>query len=139
MVFLSLDEGFGLPVIEAMGHGCPVIVSNRAALPEVAGDAAVIVDPDDVQAVAGAINRLGRDGAWRGGLVAKGLIRARRFTWRHTADRMIHVYRTVCGRIQGSGGLGAGGILVGARADWSAEGVAGGGISADGVASDARR
>ncbi|MFQ5461310.1 MAG: glycosyltransferase family 4 protein [Phycisphaerae bacterium] len=139
MVFLSLDEGFGLPVIEAMGHGCPVIVSNRAALPEVAGDAAVIVHPDDAQAVVGAIDRLSGDAAWRGGLVAKGLIRAKRFTWRHTAERMIHVYRTVSGRIQGSRAVVAGGILAGARANGSTDSGTGEGNPADGVASEARR
>ncbi len=101
MVFLSRDEGFGLPVIEAMGHGCPVIASDRAALPEVAGDAAEIVNPDDPKAVSRAIDRVCCDSPQRARLVEKGLLRAKQFTWRRTTIGMMQVYEGICGQDRG--------------------------------------
>ncbi|MHC4813036.1 MAG: glycosyltransferase family 4 protein [Planctomycetota bacterium] len=90
LLHLSLFEGFGLPVLEAFGHGLPVLCSNRASLPEVAGDAALAVDPTDIEAMANAIVRIHRDEELRTRLRARGLERARVLTpvssaagWRH--------------------------------------------------------
>jgi glycosyltransferase involved in cell wall biosynthesis len=82
--FPSLYEGFGLPVIEAMASGTAVITSNATSLPEVAGDGALLVDPRDTAAIAGAISRLLTDPALRREYIAKGLSRARRFHARRT-------------------------------------------------------
>ena len=90
VVFPSLYEGFGMPVIEAMACGCPVASSNTAALPEVAGDAARLFDSTDVDAMAGAIEDVLRDPApW----IERGLERAGRFTWDANARAHDAVYR----------------------------------------------
>ncbi len=86
-VFPSLYEGFGLPPLEAMACGVPVLTSNVCALPEVVGDAAVLVDPTDVEGIAEGIRRLTEDGALRDTLRRKGLERARQFSWDKTARR----------------------------------------------------
>ena len=91
----SYDEGFGLPVLEAMAHGCPVVAASRAALPEVVGDAGWLVDPDDPDAVTHAMHQVLADSALRRRLIARGLTRARSFTWGAVADRMINLYRRV--------------------------------------------
>lgn len=80
-VYPSLFEGFGLPVLEAMSLGAPVITSNVSSLPEVAGDAALLVDPLDTQAIADAMARLEGDATLRGELKASGLERAAGFSW----------------------------------------------------------
>src|SRR5262249_13108037 len=85
-VFPSLYEGFGLPVVEAMAWGTPVITSSVSALPEVAGDAAVLVDPYNVEGLARAMQRLLDDAGLRDGLIAAGRQRARRFTWERCAE-----------------------------------------------------
>jgi len=91
--FPSLDEGFGIPVLEAMIRGVPVVTSNRSALPEVAGDAALLIDPFEVDALTDAMWTLGTDTALRQQFTAKGLARAQQFTW-HKATRDTHaVYR----------------------------------------------
>ncbi len=97
----SLYEGFGLPVLEAMACGAPVVCSNTTALPEVAGDAALLVDPTDVDALAAALRRLLADDGLRCDLAARGLARARQFTWEQTARNMVRVYRAVLGWEQG--------------------------------------
>src|SRR5438876_10857813 len=84
-VYPSLYEGFGLPPLEAMACGTPAIVSDRASLPEVTGDAALLVDPEDPQALTAALCRLHADGALRAQLSAAGLARAATFSWRRTA------------------------------------------------------
>jgi glycosyltransferase involved in cell wall biosynthesis len=89
--FPSLDEGFGMPVLEAMARGVPVIASNRSALPEVAGDAALLIDPIDTQALATAMQRL-IDPHERDALTQKGLLRAAEFTWNSTAEKTWAVY-----------------------------------------------
>ncbi len=91
----SLYEGFGLPVLEAMASGVPVLTSNRASLPEVAGDAALFVDPEDVADIARALERLLTDTGWSEGAVQRGLARARAFTWEACVDRTVSIYRKV--------------------------------------------
>jgi glycosyltransferase involved in cell wall biosynthesis len=91
----SLYEGFGLPVAEAMACGCPVVTSNVSSLPEVAGDAAVLVDPASVDAIAAGIARLWTDDAGRADLVRRGRERARRFTWERAARETAAVYQGV--------------------------------------------
>jgi glycosyltransferase involved in cell wall biosynthesis len=94
-VYPSLYEGFGLPPLEAMACGTPVITSNRSSLPEVVGDAAIVVDPDDRAALADAMATLVSDEALRDDLAERGLERARRFSWDETARRTIEVYESV--------------------------------------------
>jgi glycosyltransferase involved in cell wall biosynthesis len=96
-VLPSLIEGFGLPVLEAMARGVPVACSDRPALPEVAGDAALLFDPTDQAAVKGAIRRLVQDEELRDALSARGQERARRFTWRRTAELTLASYRRAVG------------------------------------------
>ena len=86
VVFVSRYEGFGLPVLDAMVRGVPVVTSDRSSLPEVAGDAAVLVDPDDAAAVAQALGRLLGDPAERERLAAAGRARAAGFSWERTAE-----------------------------------------------------
>lgn len=92
-VFPSLYEGFGLPVLEAMACGVPVVCSDTSSLPEVAGDAALRVNPTDVEALAAAIERALADEALRADLRATGLERARQFTWEAVAQKTLGVYR----------------------------------------------
>jgi glycosyltransferase involved in cell wall biosynthesis len=91
----SLAEGFGLPVLEAMACGCPVITSTTTSIPEVAGDAAVLVDPHDTDALAEALRAVLRDESLRRDLRAKGLARARQFSWERNARETLAVYRRV--------------------------------------------
>jgi glycosyltransferase involved in cell wall biosynthesis len=92
-VFPSLAEGFGLPVLEAMLRGAPVACSNATSLPEVAGDAALLFDPLDVDAIAVSIRRILEDGELAERLRAAGLDRAKRFGWEDTAQRTLACYR----------------------------------------------
>ena len=91
--FPSLDEGFGMPVLEAMAAGVPVMASDRAALPEVAGDAALAVDPVRSDAIAGALDRLIHDEALRAELAERGVRRAAGFTWEKAAATTWAAYR----------------------------------------------
>jgi glycosyltransferase involved in cell wall biosynthesis len=91
--FPSRYEGFGMPLLEAMACGTPVVTSNASSLPEVAGDAALLVPPDDVGALADALARTLTDADLRQALHAKGLARAATFTWEETARRTAAVYR----------------------------------------------
>ena len=95
LAFPSLDEGFGLPVLEAMAAGLPVLTSNRSALPEVAGDAAVLVDPFDVDAIREGLTSLTEDEALQGRLREAGLRRAAQFTWERTALSVLKIYESV--------------------------------------------
>jgi len=92
LVFPSLGEGFGLPIVEAMACGCPVVTSNLSSMPEVAGDAALLVDPHDVASIAQALRSLLRDPALRAALVARGSARAARYTWDEAARGTLRVY-----------------------------------------------
>jgi len=86
LVFPSLWEGFGLPVLEAMGCGTPVITSNRASLPEVAGDAALFVDPTSSDQISNAMNRIAKESSLRAKLQEEGLKRASQFSWEKTGQ-----------------------------------------------------
>jgi glycosyltransferase involved in cell wall biosynthesis len=101
-VFPSVYEGFGLPVLEAMAAGAPVVASRVGAIPEVAGDAALLVDASRPAALAEAIEAVLSDGALRAGLVERGRIRARAFSWEATARRTLAVYEEVHGRARGA-------------------------------------
>jgi glycosyltransferase involved in cell wall biosynthesis len=92
-VYPSLYEGFGLPVIEAMASGIPVVTSTGGSLPEVAGDAALLVDPLDVAAIAAAIRRIASDANLRDRLRALGIARSARFTWHDAALAHLALYR----------------------------------------------
>ncbi len=92
-VFPSLYEGFGLPAIEAMSHGVPVVCSDAGALPEVCGDAALLFDPTSTEAIAGAVETVLNDTALRERLGAAGLERAKAFSWTKTAELTLDVYR----------------------------------------------
>jgi glycosyltransferase involved in cell wall biosynthesis len=97
-VFPSLYEGFGLPPLEAMGCGVPVLTSNVCSLPEVVGDAAVLVNPLDVQQIADGITRLVLDSSLRTDLRKRGLLRAKLFSWDETARRTLQVLQAaICG------------------------------------------
>jgi glycosyltransferase involved in cell wall biosynthesis len=95
--FPSLDEGFGMPVLEAMAAGIPVLTSNRSALPEVAGDAAVLVDPERSDAIAEGLRRLTGDSALRSSLVEKARARTAPFSWSKAAGETWAVYRELLG------------------------------------------
>ena len=92
-VYPSLYEGFGLPILEAMASGIPVVTSTGGSLPEVAGDAALIVDPLDVVAIASAIHRIASYPSLHERLRTLGLARSARFTWRDAARAHLDVYR----------------------------------------------
>jgi glycosyltransferase involved in cell wall biosynthesis len=97
-VFPSLYEGFGLPPLEAMASGTPVVTSNVSSLPEVVGDAALLVDPRDPDAIAAAVERILTDDALRRSLVQKGLARAHEFSWERSVRRIRDVYLEVGAR-----------------------------------------
>ncbi|HHP7230378.1 MAG TPA: glycosyltransferase family 4 protein [Xenococcaceae cyanobacterium] len=91
LVFATLWEGFGLPVLEAMACGTPVIASNLAALPEVAGDAAILVNPYETRAIAAAMESVAKDSQLRSQLSNQGLARAKLFSWKQTGKATAEV------------------------------------------------
>ncbi len=93
LAYPSVYEGFGLPVLEAQACGTPVLTSNVSSLPEAAGDAALMVDPYDVEALAAGLSRLLTDELLRHELRERGLTHAKEFTWSHTAQETARVYR----------------------------------------------
>jgi len=95
--FPSRSEGFGLPILDAFVCGTPVLTGNRTSLPEVAGDAAVLVDPDDDDALADGLRRLLGDDSLRRDLRVRGFARSRLFTWERTADTVAGVFERVAG------------------------------------------
>jgi alpha-1,3-rhamnosyl/mannosyltransferase len=100
-VFPSLYEGFGLPVLEAMASGVPVVTSHGGALEEVAGDAAILVEPQDTEEIAAGIERVLDDTALRETLVRKGLARAAQFSWERAARETLRVYQRAIAFRQG--------------------------------------
>jgi glycosyltransferase involved in cell wall biosynthesis len=95
--FPSLDEGFGMPLLEAMAAGTPIVTSLRSALPEVAGDAALLVDPEDTAALAAALGRLTRDSDLREDLVRRGRARVQTFSWDKAVRETWDVYTQLLG------------------------------------------
>jgi glycosyltransferase involved in cell wall biosynthesis len=97
LVYPSLYEGFGLPVLEAMACGTPVIASRAASIPEVLGDAGLLLDPHDVTAWTAAIVDVVNDDDRRARMRSRGLARASEFTWARTARMTLDVYRRAAG------------------------------------------
>lgn len=91
-LYPSLRESFGIPILEAMACGTPVITSNTSSMPEVAGDAAILIDPFDPQTIADAILTLENDDQLRENLIDKGLLRAQQFSWSKTAKMVRKIY-----------------------------------------------
>jgi len=95
LIYPSLYEGFGLPVLEAMAHGCPVLCSNVSSLPEVGGDAASFFSPEGPIGLADAVHKLVSDPTLRQVMRAKGLEHVQRFSWAKCADETMRVYRSL--------------------------------------------
>ncbi|MDO9026797.1 MAG: glycosyltransferase family 1 protein, partial [bacterium] len=91
----SLYEGFGMPLLEAMACGIPVIASRRGSIPEVAGEATFYVDPKDPKDIARGMEKVLNDSTLRQDLITKGLLRAKAFTWKRTAEETLMVYRKI--------------------------------------------
>jgi glycosyltransferase involved in cell wall biosynthesis len=94
-VFPSLYEGFGLPVLEAMACGTPVVCSNASSLPEVAGDAALLFDPGDVEGMAQALAQIVADEGLRRDLVERGFCQMLKFSWRRSAEQVLQIFEDV--------------------------------------------
>jgi glycosyltransferase involved in cell wall biosynthesis len=95
-LYVSLLEGFGLPILEAMACGCPVITSNLSSMPEVADEAALLVNPRNEQEIAHAMARVVQDGNLRKSLSARGKERAQSYRWSDCAQAVAEIYRTAC-------------------------------------------
>lgn len=96
LVYPSLYEGFGLPLVKSMKVGTPIITSNTSCLPEVAGDAALLVDPKSVKSISEALKKIINSPSLRKELSQKGLIQAQKFSWTKTAQETLKVYEKVC-------------------------------------------
>ena len=94
-LYPSLRESFGLPILEAMACGVPVITSNTSSMPEVAGDAAELVDPFKFEDISNAIANLIESKALRERNIEKGLARSRQFTWRASAEKLLNIYQSI--------------------------------------------
>jgi glycosyltransferase involved in cell wall biosynthesis len=105
-VFPSLYEGFGLPPLEAMASGTPVVTSNVSSMPEVAGDAALLVDPYDPAAIADAIFNVLTDASLREDLRRRGIARAHQFSWEASVRRVREIYGEVTSGSEKSEGKG---------------------------------
>ena len=96
-VFPSLSEGFGLPGLEAMLHGAPVISSNATCLPEIYGEAAHYFNPHDIQAMADALNAVLINGRFRAELIVKGKEQVAQYSWQRMAEQTFQIYSKVLG------------------------------------------
>ena len=94
-IYPSLFEGFGLTVLEAMASSCPVITSNSTSLPEVAGDAALLMNPSDVEALSNHITFVSHHNEKREEMIAKGLQRAKSFSWDKAASQTYDIYKNI--------------------------------------------
>ena len=95
LLFPSFHEGFGIPIIEAMASGCPVVTSTTFSMPEIAGEAALLVDPYDIESLISVTHRLLTNRTLREEMIGLGLQRARRFSWNRCADETVAVYKEV--------------------------------------------
>ena len=95
LAYPSLYEGFGLPPLEAMACGCPVITSNTSSLPEVVGEAGIMVDPHDTDSLAQAMRQVLTDSELRDNMIRKGLEQSKRFSWEKAAEQTLEVYNKV--------------------------------------------
>lgn len=95
LVYPSFYEGFGLPILEAMQYGCPVITSNAASMPEVAGGAAILINPHSVESIYKAMLLTYKDNTIRKNLIEAGIIRASSFSWKSTAKSTMEVYNSL--------------------------------------------
>jgi len=98
LVLPSLAEGFGITALEAMTTGVPVVASNRGALPEVVGDAGILVDPENVSDLSNALERVLSDAGMRRSMSERGLQQAQQFSWSDSAERLYDAYRAACQR-----------------------------------------
>ena len=94
-IYPSLYEGFGLPILEAMQSGCPVITSNRSSMAEIAGQAGLLINPEDTEGMTRALEKVLKDRGMRKEMTKNGLIQAKRFSWEKTAEGTLAVYRKV--------------------------------------------
>jgi glycosyltransferase involved in cell wall biosynthesis len=94
-----LYEGFGLPLLEAMSCGCPVVASNTSSFPEVAGDAAVLFDPASKESISTAVERVLGSSELRSEMREKGIARQRKFSWEKTAEETLKVYHSMLASI----------------------------------------
>src|SRR5205823_2035716 len=97
LLYPSLYEGFGLPILEAMACGCPVITSNISSMPEVAGNAALYVNPLSIDDIKSKIKMLVGDDSLKKELITKGLDRSKNFSWQKCVDETVQVYQEVLG------------------------------------------
>lgn len=97
LLYPSLYEGFGLPILEAMSCGTAVITSNRSSMPEVAGDGAILVNPENIDEISSSLKKVLNDLTLKKELINKGLEQAKKFTWKKTAEETLKVYQKVLG------------------------------------------
>ena len=97
LAYPSLYEGFGLPPLEAMACGCPIVTSNVSSLPEVVGDAALMIDPYNVDTLAKAMAEILTNDGLRRGMIERGLAQAEKFSWEKTAAETLEIYEKVGG------------------------------------------